>query len=42
VLPFLLALFLAVLLITYVPALTLGPVEWFFPPAADAPPPVRL
>ncbi len=42
VVPFLIVLMLAVLLITYVPALTLGPVELLFPATADAPPPIDL
>lgn len=41
VLPFLFVLILAVLLVTYVPILTLGPVEWLFPPTA-APPPIQF
>ena len=42
VVPFLLVLLVAVLLVTYVPALTLAPVEWLFPPAADAPAPIQF
>ena len=42
VLPFLLVLLLAVLLITYVPVLTMGPVEWAFPPSVEAPPPIEF
>jgi C4-dicarboxylate transporter DctM subunit len=37
-LPFLLILFAAVLLVTYVPALTLAPVEWVFGHLPEAPP----
>lgn len=37
-LPFLLILFVAVLLITYIPALTLAPVEWVFGSLPEAPP----
>lgn len=40
VLPFLAVLFLAVLVITYVPALTMVPVEMWFPPSMEAPEPV--
>lgn len=38
VLPFLLVLLLAVLLITYIPILTMGPVHWIFPPSSILPP----
>ena len=37
-LPFLVILFAAVLLVTYVPALTLAPVEWVFGALPEAPP----
>lgn len=37
-LPFLLVLMVAVLLVTYVPALTLAPVEWVFGELPEAPP----
>ena len=42
VLPFLAVLLLSVLLITYVPELTLAPVHWFFPPTDQALPPIDL
>lgn len=42
VMPFLAVLILAVLLITYVSALTLAPVDWFFPVLPDAPQPIDL
>lgn len=42
VIPFLLVMLLAVLLITYVPELTLKPVEWFFPTTPESPPPIDL
>lgn len=41
-LPFLLVLILAVLLITYLPSLTLAPVEWLFGPGALAPQEIDL
>lgn len=37
-LPFLIVLFIAVLLITYIPALTLAPVEWVFGSLPEPPP----
>ncbi len=38
VMPFLCVLILAVLLITYVPALTMAPVQWFFPDSSSLAP----